>query len=88
MLKSNCNTGRNTKNFERGIKMATKKMLFVSEAKQKEEKVTVSARIDKEIYDSFQQAKLKAKNKGFELRITDICEKAIELAIEEVNKID
>ncbi len=68
--------------------MATKKMIFVSESKQKEEKVTVSARIDKNIYESFQQAKLKAKQKGFELRITDICEKAIELAIEEVNKMD
>jgi hypothetical protein len=35
--------------------MATKKMLFVSEAKQKEEKVTVSARIDKDFFYIFQQ---------------------------------
>ena len=67
--------------------MATKKMIFVSEKKQKEEKVTISARIDKEIYDSFQHAKLLAREKGFELSITDICEKAMQLAIDEVEKI-
>lgn len=66
--------------------MATKKMLFVSEATQKEEKTTISARIDKALYEEFQQAKLKAKQKGFELRITDICETAIRLAVDEVNK--
>lgn len=67
--------------------MATKKMLFISEAKQKEEKVTISARIDKVLFEEFQTAKLIAKKKGFELRITDICETAIKLAIEEANKM-
>jgi len=67
--------------------MATKRMLFVSEAIQKEEKITISARIDKEIYNEFQKAKLIAKEKGLELRITDICETALKLAIDEVNKL-
>lgn len=67
--------------------MATKKMMFISEAKKKEEKVTISARIDKAIFDDFQNAKILARKKGFELKITDICETAIKLAIEETNKL-
>lgn len=61
--------------------------MFITEAKQKDEKVTVSARIDKTVFDDFQTAKMLAKKKGFELRITDIVETAIKLAIEETNKL-
>jgi len=68
--------------------MASKKLVFISEAKQKDSKTTISARIDKALFDDFQLARQKAQAQGFELRITDICEKAIKMAVDEVNKMD
>lgn len=66
--------------------MASKKLLFISEAKEKEDKITISARIPRELHEEFERAKAVVKANGKELRITDICEAALRLAIEEVNK--
>lgn len=66
--------------------MATKKLLFIGEAKHKDEKTTVSARVDKSLYDEFIKAKELAKANGKELRITDVVETAMSLAISEVEK--
>jgi hypothetical protein len=66
--------------------MATKKLLFISEAAEKTEKTTVSSRIEKALYDDFVKAKELAKSHGKELRISDVIETAIKLAVDEVNK--
>jgi hypothetical protein len=46
----------------------------------------VSSRIEKALYDDFVKAKELAKSHGKELRISDVIETAIKLAVEEVNK--
>lgn len=67
--------------------MAKTNMDFITEAKTNAEKVTVSARIDKELHNQFEEARMKVKSKGMELRLTNIVEKAIKLAIKEVEKL-
>jgi hypothetical protein len=67
--------------------MATKQMIFLTESKKKDEKITVSARIDKSLHTEFEEAKRKAQSKGLELRLTSLIENAIKLAVKEVEKI-
>jgi hypothetical protein len=67
--------------------MANKQMLFLTESKKKDEKITVSARIDKSLHAEFEEAKKKAQSKGLELRLTSLIENAIKLAVKEVEKI-
>lgn len=67
--------------------MATKANLFLTEAKKKAEKITVSARIDKDLHTQFEHAKLMASSKGLELKLTSLIENAIKIAVKEAEKL-
>lgn len=66
--------------------MAKTNMMFITESKVSAEKITVSARIDKELHNQFEEAKRKVKSKGMELRLTSLIENAIKLAVKEAEK--
>lgn len=67
--------------------MAKTNMVFITESKATSEKITVSARIDKELHNQFEEARRKVKAKGMELRLTSLVENAIKLAIKEAEKL-
>lgn len=66
--------------------MSKTNMMFITESKMSAEKITVSARIDKELHNQFEEAKRKVKAKGMELRLTSLIENAIKMAVKEADK--